>query len=140
MFSLQLFMFFIFFLFSPPSLRQDLAELSQSRLGDSLARPWLRDGYEKVKNRKNMNKLKPKHEKVYFFTFSLQFFMLFTFFMFSTPSLRQDLAELSQSRVGDSLARPWLRDGYEKVKKMKHMKNCTKNIKTYTCSCFRFSF
>ena len=53
MFLLQFFMFFIFFMFSLPSLRQDLAELSQSQLGDSLARPWLRDGYEKVKNIKN---------------------------------------------------------------------------------------
>jgi len=30
------------------------AELSQRRPGDSLARPWARDGYEKVKNKKNM--------------------------------------------------------------------------------------
>ena len=35
--------------------------------------------------------------------FSLQFFMFFIFFMFSHPSLRQDLAELSQSRVGGIL-------------------------------------
>ena len=32
--------------------------------------------------------------------FSLQFFMFFMFFMFSPPSIRQDLAELSQSRLG----------------------------------------
>ena len=57
-------MFFIFLMFSPPSLSQGLAELSQSRLGDSLARPWLRDGYEKMKNMKNIKKLKRKHEKV----------------------------------------------------------------------------
>ena len=64
--------------------------------------------------------------------FSLQFFMFFIFFVFSPPSLRQDLAELSQSRVGDSLARPWLRDGYEKVKNMKNMKNGRENMKNYT--------
>ena len=47
-------MFFMSVMLSPPFLRQDLAELSQSQVGDSLARPWLRDGYEKVKNMKNM--------------------------------------------------------------------------------------
>ena len=30
---------------------------------------------------------------------------------------------VSQRRLGDSLARPWLRDGGEKVKNMKNMKN-----------------
>ena len=69
---------------------------------------------------------------------SLEFFM---FFMFSPPALRQDLAELSQSRLGDSLARPWLRDGYENVKNIKNIENCRKkNIKEYTFLCFRFSF
>ena len=65
---------------------------------------------------------------------SLQFFMFFIFFMFSPPSLRQDLAQLSQTRVGDSLARPWLRDGHENVKNMKNIKNWSENMKKYTFS------
>ena len=54
-------------------------------LSDRIWLSWARAGWE-----------------VYFFMFSFQFFMFFIFFMFSPPSLRQDLAELSQSGASSS--------------------------------------